>query len=1077
MSQTTSNPLIIHPPADLVQSRPDLLSLSKQLSLQYVHQSVVAEDSLKAIGQQLWQVLAIDADFARAQKQAGLAVLPVIIVCGSPEVFSLPWECLYHPTEGFLAQKSHYALSRRWLNDVAVDGQKLCQGPLRVLLFSSLPDGVGRLDVEREEANVLEALDDYIHAGQVILDAPNDGRLATFAQKLRDETFHLVFLSGHGNFRTEAFAPGESQATFLFEHDDGSGDAVAMPEIATAFIGTQVRCVVLSACESGKIASDDLNTGLATGLIAAGLPHVIGMRESVFDQAGILFAQAFCRAIVHRERLDVAIQAGRAAITPASLGQWCLPLLVSRSANPLMIDWNFTAQPVKPPLLLVDSLTDIAEQVKQRGGQPQFMFIGRRKELRDLTQAVITGKANHWLVTGPGGQGKTTLVLQLARRLEKQGYCVHAYSARPEDSSWEQFLFQLKSRLGTALLEQVERLWGQCPDESTRAKLLLSALVQASGERLVLFFDNLESIQDKEGAITEPVVAVWLEVALRLAKPVVLLTSRWHWPAWRGQRHILQRPSYGDFLRYIQQVGLEAGAHKQQLYEALGGNFKGLQLFSNVPDKPRFLERLQQTQAELQAYMAVEWVVGFLEAEALALLQRLPIYRSAVLEAGVLAIAGGLAEPIPSLRRLVNLALVDVEIAYHWNGLLVYQISPLVAEWLQQQPGVEKPALELRRTAAVHQQWVFEHGGRRTLAQAMTVHEALLLGELQEQAERFALDRIVSRLVMAGMYRTVLDKWLPALRESKDDKVRGQALGWSGRMYDALGNYVTALDYYEQSLQISRKIGDRTGEGTTLNNISLIYDAKGDYDTALDYLQQSLQIYREIGDRAGEGTTLNNISTAYYVKGDYDTALDYLQQSLKIRREIGDRAGEGTTLNNISQIYKARGDYDTALDYLQQSLQIHREIGNRTGEGTTLNNLSQIYDAKGDYETALDYLQQSLQIRRQIGDRAGEGATLNNISQIYDAKGDYDTALDYLQQSLQIRRQIGDQAGLCPTLFNIAHIHWVKDDKQQAFAHWKQAYEIAKQIGYHKALSNLESTAKTLGGQGLDFWENPTIPD
>ncbi|MCK5521805.1 MAG: tetratricopeptide repeat protein, partial [Thiomargarita sp.] len=80
-----------------------------------------------------------------------------------------------------------------------------------------------------------------------------------------------------------------------------------------------------------------------------------------------------------------------------------------------------------------------------------------------------------------------------------------------------------------------------------------------------------------------------------------------------------------------------------------------------------------------------------------------------------------------------------------------------------------------------------------------------------------------------------------------------------------------------------------------MNNISQVFKAQGDYETALDYLQQSLQISREIGDRAVEGATLNNISTLYHAQGDYETALDYLQQSLQIRRKIGDRAGEGTT--------------------------------------------------------------------------------------------------------------------------------------------------------------------------------------
>ncbi|MBK9488261.1 MAG: tetratricopeptide repeat protein [Haliscomenobacter sp.] len=80
---------------------------------------------------------------------------------------------------------------------------------------------------------------------------------------------------------------------------------------------------------------------------------------------------------------------------------------------------------------------------------------------------------------------------------------------------------------------------------------------------------------------------------------------------------------------------------------------------------------------------------------------------------------------------------------------------------------------------------------------------------------------------------------------------------------------------YEQSLIIWQQIGDRQREGVTLNNISQIYDAKGDYDTALRFLEQSLAIRQQIGDRKGEGVTLNNISQIYYAKGDYDTALRF----------------------------------------------------------------------------------------------------------------------------------------------------------------------------------------------------------
>jgi tetratricopeptide (TPR) repeat protein len=107
----------------------------------------------------------------------------------------------------------------------------------------------------------------------------------------------------------------------------------------------------------------------------------------------------------------------------------------------------------------------------------------------------------------------------------------------------------------------------------------------------------------------------------------------------------------------------------------------------------------------------------------------------------------------------------------------------------------------------------------------------------------------------------------------------------------------------QQSLAIREAIGDQAGMGATLNNLSQIYDARGDYETALSYLQQSLAIQEAIGDQAGMGVTLNNLSQIYRARGDYETALSYLQQSLAIQEAIGDVAGLCATLFNMGHIH------------------------------------------------------------------------------------------------------------------------------------------------------------------------------
>lgn len=87
----------------------------------------------------------------------------------------------------------------------------------------------------------------------------------------------------------------------------------------------------------------------------------------------------------------------------------------------------------------------------------------------------------------------------------------------------------------------------------------------------------------------------------------------------------------------------------------------------------------------------------------------------------------------------------------------------------------------------------------------------------------------------------------------------------------------------------------------------------GQLDNALQSLQTALQICREIGDKTGEGATLNNISLIHHARGDYDTALQYLQQSLAIRQEIGDKAGLCATLFNIGLIHLQNDEIPQAV--------------------------------------------------------------------------------------------------------------------------------------------------------------------
>ncbi|MCB0846175.1 MAG: tetratricopeptide repeat protein, partial [Bacteroidetes bacterium] len=127
-----------------------------------------------------------------------------------------------------------------------------------------------------------------------------------------------------------------------------------------------------------------------------------------------------------------------------------------------------------------------------------------------------------------------------------------------------------------------------------------------------------------------------------------------------------------------------------------------------------------------------------------------------------------------------------------------------------------------------------------------------------------------------------------------------------------------------------------------------IYYVKGEYERARDYLEQSLRIQQQIGDRKGEGTTLNNLATTAHAKGDYDRALEYLEQSLRIAQQIGDIDGVATCQTNKAVIlYKQKKQTEAAIPLFLEAYQIFHKIGS-PNEKVPLSYLNRIIEEIGE---------------------------------------------------------------------------------------------------------------------------------
>lgn len=135
-------------------------------------------------------------------------------------------------------------------------------------------------------------------------------------------------------------------------------------------------------------------------------------------------------------------------------------------------------------------------------------------------------------------------------------------------------------------------------------------------------------------------------------------------------------------------------------------------------------------------------------------------------------------------------------------------------------------------------------------------------GEL-EQAARIYHDLQLD-FSSHGLHKLHIGLLHDRMKETDDPEQQADLLLLVGNSEKYDGQLSAALATLKRVLDLCIENKNRKLQGTALNNISGIYNARGDYETALKYLQESLAITQEIGDIAGLCATLFNMGHIHF---------------------------------------------------------------------------------------------------------------------------------------------------------------------------------------------------------------------
>ncbi|MFL6055732.1 MAG: ATP-binding protein [Actinoallomurus sp.] len=250
----------------------------------------------------------------------------------------------------------------------------------------------------------------------------------------------------------------------------------------------------------------------------------------------------------------------------------------------------------------------------------------------------------------------------------------------------------------------------------------------------------------------------------------------------------------------------------------------------------------------------------------------------------------------------------------------------------------------------------------------------------------------------------------------------------------------------ETALAVTRRAGNRRGEGFVLTGLAHLAVARQRYAQAEELLGSAIQIFEDVREEHGRALCLTMAAYVHHMCGRYDQVLPRYQEALAGLRRQGDHGAEVICLRCISQIHLELARPDLAWPYLDAA---RRLVGGADGERfhpQLLNQVGQFHLGRREWEEAEQVFTRLAARAEEIRDPQGGAAALCGLGEVLLHRGDYAEARALLGQALTLAREAGERLLGARVLTVLGRCHAGEGDRGRAIAALTEAAGICAEI-------------------------------
>jgi predicted ATPase/DNA-binding CsgD family transcriptional regulator len=237
---------------------------------------------------------------------------------------------------------------------------------------------------------------------------------------------------------------------------------------------------------------------------------------------------------------------------------------------------------------------------------------------------------------------------------------------------------------------------------------------------------------------------------------------------------------------------------------------------------------------------------------------------------------------------------------------------------------------------------------------------------------------------------------------------------------------------------------------------------RGDYQRGKELLEESLQISRKAGDRILIAEALLQLAVTAWGVGDSERGKEIYEEGIILCREAGYTFRLPDFLLSLGYQLLLEGDYERGAALNEEAATLCRDHGYARSLNLSLDNLGWATLLKGDHERAVSFYEESLAVSKELGDRACASESLDGLACSAAAAGEARRAGRLFGAAEAMREALSEAV---PFQLKPEEIAWREPSRARARSRlgeraWEDALSEGRAMGLKEAIEYAISPEK-----------------